>query len=99
MEFQQVVGGANEAPRALHRVEIELARYFGHPTVVFAPTTMIQQQWLETVGLFTESAVESVASDDPARIAPLGVFTYQVIATQDHADGDFRDAARSFRIS
>lgn len=53
----------------------------------------------KTVGLFTESAVESVASDDPARIAPLGVFTYQVIATKDHANEDFWDAARLFRIS
>ena len=74
-------------------IGVELARYFGHPAVVFAPTTTIQQQWLETVGLFAENGVESVASDDPARIAPFAVFTYQLIATQDHADEDFRQAA------
>jgi superfamily II DNA or RNA helicase len=74
-------------------IGVELARHFGHPAVVFAPTTTIQQQWLHTVGLFTEDALESVVSDDPARIAPLGVFTYQLIATQDHADEDFREAA------
>jgi superfamily II DNA or RNA helicase len=74
-------------------IGVELARFFGESTVVFAPTTTIQHQWLETVGMFTDGTTTSVASDSPARLAALNVFTYQLIATQDHADEDFRLAA------
>lgn len=64
-------------------VGIELIRRFGAPAVVFAPTTTIQQQWQEKVGLFTPDPSEAlrIASLDPTRLAPINVFTYQLIST------------------
>ena len=35
-------------------VGLELVRRFGQPAVAFAPTTTIQRQWQEKVGMFTE---------------------------------------------
>lgn len=74
-------------------IGIELARFFGRRAVVFAPTTTIQRQWVETVGMFAAVDPAATVSDDPARQAPLHVFTYQLIATQERADADFDEAA------
>lgn len=64
-------------------VGLELTRKFGHPTVVFAPTTTIQQQWQQKVGMFlAEGAqIERHASLTPDRLAPINIYTYQLIST------------------
>ena len=36
-------------------VGLELIRRSGRPAIVFAPTTTIQRQWQEKVGLFTDN--------------------------------------------
>lgn len=64
-------------------VGIELINCFQAPAVVFAPTTTIQLQWREKVGMFTESAdqVELITSLDPKNLAHINIFTYQLIST------------------
>lgn len=72
-------------------VGLELIRRIGRPAVVFAPTTTIQKQWQEKVGMFTSdlSEVSRLTSLDPNSLAPINVFTYQLISTpgeeQEHA--------------
>jgi superfamily II DNA or RNA helicase len=68
-------------------VGLELARRFGQPTVVFAPTTTIQTQWVDKVGMFVNdpSVVDSLASLDPADHKLINVFTYQLISTPGEA--------------
>lgn len=74
-------------------IGVELARFFGRPAVVFTPTTTIQQQWIETVAMFSDDP-GAVVADDPEALSSLNVFTYQLISTQDHANQEFGDAAR-----
>ncbi|MBC7461318.1 MAG: DEAD/DEAH box helicase family protein, partial [Thermoleophilia bacterium] len=75
---------------------LELARRLRDRTVVFAPTTVIQQQWLTTVEQFLPAGTvrASFASDDPALPAPIAVFAYQLLAAPDVADRAFDDLAR-----
>ena len=61
-------------------VGLELIRRFGKPAVVFAPTATIQQQWCEEVGLFTEAPTSDLVSREPERIAPINIYTYQLIS-------------------
>jgi superfamily II DNA or RNA helicase len=64
-------------------VGLELIRRFGLPAVVFCPTTTIQQQWGEKVGLFASDggwAAQHV-SLDAGRLATVNVLTYQVLST------------------
>jgi superfamily II DNA or RNA helicase len=62
---------------------IELIRRFQSPAVVFAPTTTIQMQWAEKTGLFLPEGAprDKIVSLDPDRLAPINVFTYQLIST------------------
>jgi superfamily II DNA or RNA helicase len=64
-------------------VGLELIRRFGQPAVVFCPTTTIQKQWQEKVGLFTDDDVwlDQHTSLDPRRLAEINVLTYQVLST------------------
>ena len=64
-------------------VGLELIRRFGAPAVVFAPTTVIQRQWREQVGMFTDdrAQVERLTSLDPDALSAINVFTYQLIST------------------
>lgn len=64
-------------------VGLELVRRFGRPAVVFCPTTTIQQQWQEKVGLFTDDPdwVAAHVSMDPRHLADINVLTYQVLST------------------
>jgi superfamily II DNA or RNA helicase len=64
-------------------VGLELARRLGHPAVVFAPTSTIQMQWRKQVGMFTEDEKHAIAvtSVDPSKLAPINIFTYQLIST------------------
>jgi superfamily II DNA or RNA helicase len=64
-------------------VGLELIRRFGRPAVVFCPTTTIQQQWLEKVGMFTTDPawIEQHTSLDSRRLADINVLTYQVLST------------------
>jgi superfamily II DNA or RNA helicase len=64
-------------------VGLELIRRFGRPALVFAPTTTIQRQWLEKLHLFSPDRdwVRANASLDPAGLAPINVFTYQLLST------------------
>ncbi len=64
-------------------VGLELIRRFDQPAVVFAPTTTIQRQWKEMVGMFTENAsqVESLTSLRADQLAAINIFTYQLIST------------------
>lgn len=73
-------------------VGLELIRRIGKPTVVFAPTTTIQRQWQEKVGMFTtdDANVTRLTSLDPRSLAPINIFTYQLIS----APGDEQQFAR-----
>ncbi len=64
-------------------VGLELIRRFGRPAVVFCPTTTIQQQWQEKVGMFTADPawLDAHTSLDPRRLADVNVLTYQVLST------------------
>ncbi|HYP41116.1 MAG TPA: DEAD/DEAH box helicase family protein [Chloroflexia bacterium] len=67
-------------------VGIELIRQFDAPAVVFAPTTTIQQQWQAQVGMFADAdVVGPLTSLDPNRLAPINIFTYQLISTPGQA--------------
>ncbi len=79
-------------------VGLELMRRFGEPAVVFAPTTTIQQQWCEEVGLFTEGQTRSLVSREPERPAPINVFTYQFISTPAESGTLLRETARKMWI-
>ena len=75
---------------------LELARRLGEPTVVFAPTTTIQQQWHDEVGLLLPQGLEaaSYVSTDVNRLAPITVLTYQVLSTTADPDAGMIDVAR-----
>ncbi|MBM4424027.1 MAG: hypothetical protein FJ030_11650 [Chloroflexi bacterium] len=64
-------------------VGIELILTFGQPAVVFAPTSTIQSQWQEKVGLFLQdpSQISEWASLDPRELKPINAFTYQLLST------------------
>jgi superfamily II DNA or RNA helicase len=68
-------------------VGLELVRRFGMPAVVFAPTTTIQQQWQQKLGMFTSDTaqVAELSTLDPQRQAPIHIFTYQLISTAGEA--------------
>jgi superfamily II DNA or RNA helicase len=65
-------------------VGLELIRRFRRPAVVFAPTTTIQEQWRDKLAMFTASGTVdgSLVSTDPRHLAPVNVFTYQLISTR-----------------
>jgi len=64
-------------------IGLELIRRFGRPAVVFAPTTTIQKQWQEKVGMFTDDPtwLDRHTSLDPARLTEINLLTYQVLST------------------
>ncbi len=67
-------------------VGLELIRYFNAPAVIFAPTTTIQEQWRDKLALFLPADapledLHTLVSLDPARTAPINIFTYQLIST------------------
>ncbi len=64
-------------------IGLELIRRFGRPAVVFCPTTTIQRQWREKVGLFTKDPtwIGSHTSLNPRRLATINILTYQVLST------------------
>ncbi len=64
-------------------VGLELIRRFGRSALVFAPTSTIQRQWLEKLQLFAPDRewVRANASLDPAGLAPINIFTYQLLST------------------
>jgi superfamily II DNA or RNA helicase len=64
-------------------IGLELIRRFGQPAVVFAPTTTIQKQWQEKVGMFTADAewIRQHTSLDPQRLGAINLLTYQVLST------------------
>jgi superfamily II DNA or RNA helicase len=64
-------------------VGLELIRRFGRPAVVFTPTTTIQQQWVQKVGLFTtdQDWLDAHVSLDANHLADITILTYQVLST------------------
>jgi superfamily II DNA or RNA helicase len=77
---------------------LELIRQFGTPAVVFAPTTTIQAQWYEKVGMFLDPVdpadkISDVACMDPDQCAPIYIFTYQLISTQAEAQEHIKESA------
>ncbi len=64
-------------------VGLELIRRFGQPAVVFAPTTTIQKQWQEKIGMFCDDPgwIERHTSLDPRHLAEINILTYQVLST------------------
>lgn len=67
-------------------VGLELIRRFAAPAVIFAPTTTIQEQWSAKAALFLPEtappeALVTLVSLDPNRLAPINVFTYQLLST------------------
>ncbi|HYH27566.1 MAG TPA: DEAD/DEAH box helicase family protein [Actinomycetota bacterium] len=77
-------------------IGLELIRRLGEPAVVFAPTTTIQQQWREEVGMFVEdeALVTELTSTDPKALSSVNVFTYQLIASPGEADDMLKQVAR-----
>ncbi len=67
---------------------VEMIRRFGRPAVVLAPTTAIQEQWREQVGLFLPEGGDprAVVSTDPHRLTPITVLTYQSVSTSTRPD-------------
>ncbi len=76
-------------------IGLELVRRFGQPAVIFAPTTTIQLQWQEKLGLFTtdEARLGQLASTDPRDLKPINIFTYQLISAPAAAKGHLYDLA------
>lgn len=74
---------------------LELIRQFNTPAVVFAPTTTIQAQWYEKVGMFLDPAdkVSEFACMEPDQRAPIHIFTYQLISTQAEAQEHIKESA------
>ena len=64
-------------------VGLELIRQFGRPAVVFCPTTTIQKQWQEKVGLFTEDDawLKANVTTDARNVKPITILTYQILST------------------
>ena len=64
-------------------VGLELINQLGMPAVVFTPTTTIQVQWKDKVGMFLANSNErdQITSLDPGHLADINIFTYQLIAT------------------
>lgn len=67
-------------------VGLELVRRFDAPAVIFAPTTTIQEQWRAKTALFlpekaSPGALDALVSLDPHALAPINVFTYQLLST------------------
>lgn len=67
-------------------VGLELLRRFDAPAVIFAPTTTIQEQWRAKTALFLPEeappgALDALVSLDPHALAPINVFTYQLLST------------------
>lgn len=64
-------------------VGLELIRRFTRPAVVFAPTTTIQRQWQDKMGLFTPDAVwlDEHTSLQASELKTVNFLTYQVLAT------------------
>ena len=67
-------------------VGLELIRRFDAPAVIFAPTTTIQEQWRAKAALFLPEdappeALDALVSLDPQRLAPINIFTYQLLST------------------
>lgn len=79
-------------------VGLELIRRLGRPAVVFVPNTALQLQWRERLRPFLpeESDLEPgiIVSLEPERIAPINVFTYQIISTPAEARQHLRTVAR-----
>lgn len=75
-------------------IGLELIRRLGARAVVFAPTTTIQSQWYQKVGMFLPEggSIEQYASMDPSRPAPIQIFTYQLISNPDEAQEHLREA-------
>ncbi len=77
-------------------IGLELIRRFEAPAVVFAPTTTIQRQWQEKVSMFATnpSRIAGLTSLDPAQLAPINIFTYQIISTP----GEQQEIARGMAV-
>ncbi len=76
-------------------IGLELIRRFDAPAVVFTPTTTIQAQWYEKIGMFLENPadISRYASLDPRQRAPIHIFTYQLISTPAEAQEHILEAA------
>lgn len=64
-------------------VGLELINRLGMPAVVFTPTTTIQAQWKEKVGMFLpdSAGLDEITSLDPRQLADINIYTYQLIST------------------
>jgi len=76
-------------------IGLELTRRFNEPAVIFVPTTTIQAQWYEKLGMFLQPTddISQFASMEADRNAPIRIFTYQLISTPSKAREHIKDAA------
>ncbi|MCX7608135.1 MAG: DEAD/DEAH box helicase family protein [Anaerolineales bacterium] len=76
-------------------IGLELIRRFGVPAVVFAPTTTIQYQWYQKVGMFLPEGtdIDLYATLEPDQNAPIHIFTYQLISVPAEAQLHLQQAA------
>jgi len=67
-------------------VGLELIRRFGHPAVIFSPTSTIQLQWQERLAMFipdhSSLKTSEISSTSPQQIRLFNSYTYQLISTQ-----------------
>jgi len=77
-------------------VGLELIRGFGQPAVVFTPTTTIQGQWREKASMFLpdDGEIDMLTSHDPHHLAPMNIFTYQLISTPGESQKHVEEMAR-----
>ncbi len=80
-------------------VGLELICRFDAPAVIFAPTTTIQEQWRAKAALFLPEsappgALDALVSFDPHWLAPINVFTYQLLSTPGESQAWVESLAR-----
>ena len=82
-------------------VGLELIGRFDQPAVVFAPTSTIQSQWIDKVGLFVTAPdrADDFAGDDPRALKPINVFTYQLLSTPGENQDFLRELAEAAWVS
>ena len=57
-----------------------IALRMGVPTLVLAPNTAIQMQWVAKARMFLPDDADNIASIDPGDDKPISVLTYQALA-------------------
>ncbi len=78
-------------------VGLEIIKRFNAPAVIFAPTTTIALQWKEKIAMFLSDEdkpyLNSIVSTTNEKIAPINIYTYQLISSPSENLSFITDAA------